>query len=157
MERVDIGALKALAPLGRVGSNPTPGIQPPGVPPAALLHEAGLTLRLRFSLCLGAVSGRRAGYTFSHVKIFFIPFSVVSGLIAGFISKKLFDAAWGLVDDEQPPEPTLRPAPVGKILLAAALQGAVFRGTRAIVDRYARTAFQSLTGVWPGEEEPASD
>ena len=41
-------------------------------------------------------------------KLLFIPFSIAAGLVAGFTSKKLFDAAWSLVDDEEPPEPEHR-------------------------------------------------
>jgi hypothetical protein len=40
------------------------------------------------------------------------------------------------------------------VLLAAALQGAVFRGVRALVDRGSRNAFASVTGTWPGTERP---
>jgi hypothetical protein len=88
------------------------------------------------------------------VKLLFIPVSVTSGLLAGFAGKKLFEQLWGVVDDREPPEPEHRYASWGKVLLAAALQGAVFRVTRALVDRGSRSAFASLTGTWPGEERP---
>lgn len=88
------------------------------------------------------------------MKILFIPFSVIGGLIAGFIGQKLFEQLWGVVDAEEPPEPAHRRAPLAKILLASALEGAVFRFTRALVDRGSRTAFASVTGTWPGEERP---
>ncbi len=88
------------------------------------------------------------------MKILFIPFSIISGLIAGFLGKKAFEQAWNLIDDEEPPEPSHRRAPLVKILLAALLEGAIFRGVRALTDYEARSAFASLTGSWPGEEEP---
>jgi hypothetical protein len=88
------------------------------------------------------------------VKLLFIPFSVVSGLLAGFAGKKLFEQLWGVIDDREPPEPEHRFASWHKVLLAAALQGAVFRGTRALVDRGSRNAFANLTGSWPGKERP---
>jgi hypothetical protein len=78
-------------------------------------------------------------------KILFIPFSVVGGLLAGFVAKKLFDLAWGMVSDEEAPEPEHRRIPVGKLLLAAGIEGA---------DHGSRRAFATLTGTWPGEEEP---
>jgi hypothetical protein len=87
-------------------------------------------------------------------KVLFIPFSVAGGLIAGQIAKKTFDAIWGLVDDEEPPEGEHRDAPWVKLLLAAAIQGAIFRAVREAADRGSRQAFMSLTGTWPGEEEP---
>jgi hypothetical protein len=88
------------------------------------------------------------------MKLLFVPISVTSGLLAGFVGKKLFEQLWGVVDDREPPEPEHRYASWGKVLLAAALQGAVFRATRALVDRGSRNAFASLTGTWPGEERP---
>jgi len=88
------------------------------------------------------------------LKILFIPFSVVGGLIAGFVGKKLFEQLWGVIDDEEPPEPEHRDAPFAKILAASALEGGVFRGIRAAVDHQMRRAFAGLTGTWPGEERP---
>jgi uncharacterized protein DUF4235 len=91
------------------------------------------------------------------VKLLFIPFSVIGGLIAGFFGKKLFEQLWGVIDDQEPPEPEHRDAPFGKIVVASALEGAVFRGTRAAVDHQMRRAFAALTGTWPGEEEPEAE
>jgi hypothetical protein len=87
-------------------------------------------------------------------KVLFIPFSLVGGVIAGFLSKKLFDVAWGLVDDEEPPEPEHRDVSWAKLAIAMALQGAIFRAVRGITDRSSRLAFYRFTGSWPGEEEP---
>ena len=88
------------------------------------------------------------------MKLFFIPFGVIAGLLAGSVGKKLFDVAWGLVDDEEPPEAEHREVPLGKLVLANALQGAIFRATRAVADHQSRRAFASLTGSWPGDEAP---
>jgi homospermidine synthase len=87
-------------------------------------------------------------------KIMFIPFSVAGGLLAGFLGKKLFDVAWGVVSDEEAPEPEHKRVQWGKLLLAAALQGAIFRATRTAADHGSRHAFETLTGTWPGEEAP---
>jgi hypothetical protein len=87
-------------------------------------------------------------------KLLFIPFSIVGGLIAGLLSKKVFDLAWGLVDDEEPPEPEHREVAWPKLAIALALQGAIFRMMRGLTDRGSRLGFYRLTGSWPGEEEP---
>lgn len=87
-------------------------------------------------------------------KLLFIPFSIVGGLIAGFLSKKVFDLAWGLVDDEEPPEPEHRDVSWAKLAIAMALQGAIFRMMRGLSDRASRKAFHRLTGEWPGQQEP---
>ena len=87
-------------------------------------------------------------------KILFIPFSLIGGLIAGFIGKKLFDALWGVIDDEEPPEAEHRDVSWAKLIPALALEGAIFRATRGAADRASRMAFYRATGSWPGEEEP---
>jgi hypothetical protein len=88
------------------------------------------------------------------MKFLFIPFSIVGGLIAGFISKQLFDALWGLIDDEEPPDSEHRQISVGKLVLAAAIEGAIFRAVRKLVDHESRRAFAGTLGTWPGEERP---
>jgi hypothetical protein len=88
------------------------------------------------------------------MRLLFAPFSIITGLLAGFFAKKIFEQLWGLVDDEEPPESEHRDATWGKVVAAAAVQGAVFRATKVAVDRGARTAFANATGTWPGEERP---
>jgi Protein of unknown function (DUF4235) len=88
-------------------------------------------------------------------KLLFIPFSVIGGIIAGALSKKTFEALWGVVDDQDAPEPQHRDVSVFKLALALLLQGAIFRAVRGLFDHGARQAFQRLTGSWPGEEQPA--
>ena len=84
-------------------------------------------------------------------KILFAPFSIVAGLIAGVLARRTFDAAWRVVDDERAPEPKDRGVPVGKLVLALVLQGAISRAVRGLLDHGARRAFTNLTGSWPGE------
>jgi hypothetical protein len=88
------------------------------------------------------------------VKLLFLPFSIGTGLVAGFVGKKLFEAAWGLFDDEEPPEPEHRDVTWGRLLAALAIEGAIFRVVRGTVERGFRRAFFAMTGSWPGEEEP---
>jgi hypothetical protein len=88
------------------------------------------------------------------VKLLFIPVSVIGGLLSGFLAKKVFEQLWGVVDDEEPPKPDHRQATVGKIVAAAALEGAIFKGTRAVIDHKSRQAFANATGTWPGDERP---
>ena len=87
------------------------------------------------------------------MKLLFTPFSIIAGLLAGMLGKKIFEQVWGLIDDEEPPESEHRDASWGKIV-AAAVQGAIFRATKEAVDRGARVAFANATGTWPGEDRP---
>jgi hypothetical protein len=88
------------------------------------------------------------------VKLVYKPFAVILGLFAGFLSKKLFDQIWGLIDKEEPPKPNTERATWPKVLAAAAVQGVTFRVTRAAVERAGAKGFAGLTGYWPGEKEP---
>jgi hypothetical protein len=90
-------------------------------------------------------------------KLVFIPFGVAGGLLAGFAGKKVFDVVWGLIDDEEPPEAEHRDVTWPKLILANAIQGAIFRATRAAADHGSRRAFASVTGSWPGEDAPESE
>jgi Protein of unknown function (DUF4235) len=87
-------------------------------------------------------------------KILFLPFSILGGILAGLIAKKLFDGAWRLVDEEEAPEPEHREVSWAKLLAALAIEGAIFRAVRGLVDRSSRRTFFRLTGSWPGEERP---
>jgi hypothetical protein len=87
-------------------------------------------------------------------KILFIPFSIAGSLFAGFLSKKLFDFIWARIDDEEPPEAEHLEVDWSKLVAANAVQGAIFRATRAAADRGTRLFFYRATGTWPGEEEP---
>jgi hypothetical protein len=86
-------------------------------------------------------------------KLVFIPFSILGGLIAGALARRLFESLWGLIDEEEPPESEHRRVSWPKLLGAAALEGAIFRATRVAADHGSRHAFASVTGSWPGEEE----
>jgi hypothetical protein len=86
-------------------------------------------------------------------RILFAPLSIVAGIVAGFVGKTLFEFLWGRIDEEEAPEPSHLRTTWLKVLLAAGLEGAIFRATRAATDRGARFAFYRATGSWPGEEE----
>lgn len=88
------------------------------------------------------------------VRILFAPFSIAAGILAGVIAKRLFELAWGRIDDDEPPEPSQHETHWGKVVAAAAIQGFLFALVRAATDRGARSAFYRITGVWPGESEP---
>ena len=84
----------------------------------------------------------------------FTPLGIGLGLAAGQLSKKIFDAIWGLFDDEEAPRPKHREVPLAKMLIALLIEGAVFRVVRGLVDHGSRHGWQRVTGSWPGEERP---
>jgi hypothetical protein len=84
-------------------------------------------------------------------KLIFAPVSIVAGIAAGLVGKKLFQSLWGVVDDAEPPKPEDRPVPIGKLAFALAFEGALFRLVKGLTDHGSRHAFSRVTGSWPGE------
>ncbi len=76
-------------------------------------------------------------------------FSVLGGMLAGAIFKKVWKLAAG---EDEAPKATDADRGWPEILAAAALQGALFAVVRAAVDRAAATGTEKLTGTWPGDE-----
>jgi pectin methylesterase-like acyl-CoA thioesterase len=88
------------------------------------------------------------------MKLLYKPFGLLAGILSGLLARRLFTALWGAIDDEEPPEPTTERASWPRVVGAAAVQGATFAATRAVVDRAGAKGFAHLFGVWPGEREP---
>ena len=96
-------------------------------------------------------------YRGRSMKLLYKPFGLILSLLAGLVSRRIFDLVWSRFDDEEAPKATTQQASLPKVLGAAALQGMVFKGTRAAVDRYGAKGFYNLTGTWPGpkDQDPA--
>jgi hypothetical protein len=84
----------------------------------------------------------------------FRPIGIIAGLLAGMIGKRIFAAVWSAIDDEDAPEPKYREIPLVKLVVALALEGAIARAVRGLVDHGLRHTFARLTGEWPGDERP---
>jgi hypothetical protein len=91
---------------------------------------------------------------FFRMKLIYKPIGLLLGLAAGAIARLIFSKVWGLIEDEEPPEPMTERASWPKVLLAAAVEGIIFRTTKVAVERAGATGWRNLTGVWPGEKEP---
>lgn len=87
-------------------------------------------------------------------KVIFLPVSVLTGLLSGLLSRRVFRALWRVVDHEQPPKAENRWIGLPKLALALALEGAIFRLVKGLADHGSRRSFAALTGRWPGDEEP---
>jgi hypothetical protein len=88
------------------------------------------------------------------VNAVFTPIGIVLGLASGQIAKKLFDALWGVVDNEEAPEPKHREIAFVKLISALLIQGAIFRLVRGLTDHGSRHVWRRVFGAWPGEERP---
>jgi hypothetical protein len=88
------------------------------------------------------------------MKIAFVPFSILGGILAGLLGRKAFDVIWGKVDEEEPPEPDQRDVSLAKLAIALLIEGAIFRLVKGLFDHGARRGFERWTGSWPGEQSP---
>jgi Protein of unknown function (DUF4235) len=88
------------------------------------------------------------------MKLAFLPISILGGILAGILARKGFDAIWGKVDEEEPPQPEHREVRLAKLVIALAIEGAIFRVVKGLFDHGVRRGFARMTGTWPGEESP---
>jgi hypothetical protein len=56
-------------------------------------------------------------------RILFAPFSILAGLIAGALGKKLFERVWSLIEDSEAPSPEHREIEVWKLIATRADAG----------------------------------
>lgn len=83
-------------------------------------------------------------------KLTFRLFSAAVGIGAGLVARSMFTHSWeALAGEESKPQPTDREAHWGEIIVAAALEGALFAAVRAFMDRASAVAFARSTGTWP--------
>jgi hypothetical protein len=73
-------------------------------------------------------------------------FSVAGGIVAGALFKQIWKLAAG---EEDAPKATEEDRTWREVLLAAALQGAIFAMVKAVVDRGGAKGVRRLTGTWP--------
>ncbi|MGC0327919.1 hypothetical protein RKD23_000909 [Streptomyces sp. SAI-170] len=80
------------------------------------------------------------------------PLGFVLGYAGGTLSGLAFRRTWrALRHEDDAPDPLDRDRGWGEILLAAAIQGAIFAAVRSAVDRGGAKAIERSTGVWPGD------
>jgi hypothetical protein len=84
-------------------------------------------------------------------KLAYKPLGMLLGAAAGMVAGLVFDRTWRAVaGDDHVPRATEEQYGWGEILLAAALQGAVFAAVKAAVDRAGAHGIRRFTGHWPG-------
>ena len=83
-----------------------------------------------------------------------MPFSILAGILAGLVGKKIFEVVWGLIDDQEPPVAKHKDVSGAKLVLSLVIEGALFRLVRGLIDHQSRHAFERATGRWPGEIAP---
>ncbi|SDL13172.1 DUF4235 domain-containing protein [Streptomyces indicus] len=84
-------------------------------------------------------------------KIAYKPVGMALGAVSGMLAGAVFKEIWKRIgNDEDAPDATDEDRTWREVMTAAVLQGAIFAGVKAAVDRGGATATRRLTGVWPG-------
>ncbi|WP_328875717.1 DUF4235 domain-containing protein [Streptomyces sp. NBC_00287] len=84
------------------------------------------------------------------------PLGFVIGWAGGTLAGLAFQATWKAIrHEDDAPDPLDRERGWGEILLAAAIQGAIFAVVRSAVNRTGAKAIERSTGVWPSGEQKA--
>lgn len=87
-------------------------------------------------------------------RILYKPFGVVAGVLGGMLAGAIFKRVWSAVaNEDEPPEATDERRGWIEVVAAAAAEGAVFGGVKALIDRAGASGFKSLTGAWPGDSK----
>jgi predicted metal-dependent enzyme (double-stranded beta helix superfamily) len=83
-------------------------------------------------------------------KLMYKPIGLAGGALAGVLAGLAFKQVWRLMSgDDDAPNATDEDRGWTEILVAAALQGAIFAVVKAAVDRGGAKGVRRVTGKWP--------
>lgn len=92
--------------------------------------------------------------TSTSAKILYRPIGLVSGVVSGALAGVVFKQLWKVASpshSKDTPKALESEFPLREILLAAAVQGAIYATVKALVDRGGARAFEKTFGEWPGD------
>ncbi len=87
-------------------------------------------------------------------KIFYRPIGLLGSITGGIVAGQVFKQVWKRAtpgDNSDAPKALESEYRLREILIAAAIQGAIFATVKAFVDRAGARVFQRWTGEWPGD------
>ena len=87
-------------------------------------------------------------------KILYRPLGLVSSVLAGVVAGSVFKSVWKHAtpgENADAPRALESEYRMREILVASAIQGAIFATVKAVVSRGGARAFQRWTGEWPGD------
>lgn len=87
------------------------------------------------------------------IKLLYRPVSMLVSVLGGVLAGAIFKRVWKVAahEDEAPKSTDARRG-WREVLMAAALQGAIFAVVKAALDRGTAEGTFKLTGVWPGDD-----
>lgn len=90
----------------------------------------------------------------TSAKILYRPLGITSSIIGGIVAGQVFKQVWKHAapgDQSDPPRALESEYRMREVLIAAAVQGAIFALVKAVIDRGGARAFERWTGEWPGD------
>ena len=86
-------------------------------------------------------------------KALYKPLSWVVGALGGILAGQVFKQVWKQVaGEEDAPDATDRDYTWRQVVIAAAVQGAIFGAVKAATERAGAVGYRKATGDWPGDE-----
>jgi len=83
-------------------------------------------------------------------KMLYRPLSFVVSALGGVLAGQAFKLVWKRVSgNEEAPSATDREYTWAQVILAAAVQGAIFGAVKAATDRAGAVGYRKATGDWP--------
>jgi hypothetical protein len=84
-------------------------------------------------------------------KLAYRPVGLLAGVLAGAAAGAVFKQIWKwIAHEDEAPDALQSEYPMKQVLIAAAIQGAIFAVVKALIDRGGARGFEKLTGSWPG-------
>jgi uncharacterized protein DUF4235 len=80
------------------------------------------------------------------------PVGIILGMFGGRMAGKAYTRVWSAIArEENSPSVMDRDSGWGEVVSAAVVKAVVFAGVKTLVDRAGATAFERVTGTWPGK------
>jgi hypothetical protein len=86
-------------------------------------------------------------------KVLYRPIGLIGSILGGLIASTIFKQVWKFAapgEKSDPPKPLETSYPFKEILVAAAIQGAIYSVVKTIIDRQGARLFEKWSGEWPG-------
>ena len=87
-------------------------------------------------------------------KLLYRPVGLVSSMLGGLLAGTIFKQVWRRASPDkqsEPPKALTTDYPFKEIVLAAAVEGAIYSVVKTVIDRQGARLFEKWTGEWPGE------
>jgi hypothetical protein len=87
-------------------------------------------------------------------KMVYRPVGFAASMAAGIGARQIFQQVWKRAtpgEGSEAPKAMNSGARLREVLIAAAIEGAIYAAVRAVIDRGGARAFQRWSGEWPGD------